>query len=322
MHKLAIILFQEDTIPNLKRLCSNWEEDSACIDLFLFSKGDCVEVPSFVESLFVFNCADNYQLWDMRPYASVLEERLEEGGYDLIILEAAHHTNALAPLIAERLDIGCLLDVSSFSVDNKTVTAEKLLFGMNITGRYSFCGSGCILTLMNEGALDKDDNVFRKDMMILNGPQRAEEWFQNLEEEKTEQKESFGAAKRIVIAGRGLERDQYAKAITLAKYLDAEVGATRALVQQGIAPMSQLVGISGTLVYPDICLILGASGAAAFAIGIKNSKTIVGVNIEPMAPIFTFCDYGAICDADGLLDELLSQLQGESNEKRDKGGTI
>ena len=69
-----------------------------------------------------------------------------------------------------------------------------------------------------------------------------------------------------------------------------------------------MVGVSGAsaaLVRPTLCLVMGASGAAPFAVGVEKSDLLVGVNTDPEALLFQYCDVGLVADwkeaAQGLL---------------------
>lgn len=321
MYKIAVILFENDNLPNFPEVCTSWDDHAVSMDLFLFGQSRCtVAAPACVEKVWRFDC-DDLQTWDMTPYAAALETHLKAGGYDLIAMNAAHCTTALAPLLAQRLGSDCLPDISSFSFEEEGVSAQKLLFSMNLTGQYRLRSPCPVVTIIDSGTMDEAAFVPVKQLSLLPAPQPPAAWFSHLTRETLPETESFGTKKRLIAAGRGLDAAQYEKAGQLAALLDAELGTTRALVQQGIAPIRSLIGISGTLVRPEKCLILGASGAAPFAIGVEKSTTIFGVNIEPMAPLFSFCDYGLVCDAGELLEEMLRQVQAEKGAAANEEAT-
>lgn len=316
MYKIAAVLFEHDTIPNFPEVCTCWDAASFNVDLFLFGQSSYTSaVPTYVAAVHHFPFTSECQMWDMTPYAAALCSLLPIGDYDAIVMNATRCTNTLAPLLGEMLGSDCLSDISSFSFEIDGIVVRKPLFSMNLTGNYRLRGRCPVLTIISNGALHEKDFISVERIETHAIPQQPQLWFSDLVEERLSEYEAFGTKKRLVAAGRGLNREQFEKAGRVAELLDAELGSTRALVQQGIAPTRTLIGISGTLVRPEKCLILGASGAAPFAIGVEKSKTIFGVNTEPMAPLFSFCDYGLVCDADALLDALLQQLQTEGNNE-------
>ncbi len=97
----------------------------------------------------------------------------------------------------------------------------------------------------------------------------------------------------IVSAGRGVyEKIDAVK--SLAQSLDAEFGASRALVDMGYAPYANQVGLTGKNVNPKIYIAIGISGAVHHTVGIENAKTVIAINPDKGARIFEYADYGII----------------------------
>lgn len=97
----------------------------------------------------------------------------------------------------------------------------------------------------------------------------------------------------IVSGGKGV-KDCYDKFIEFAKSLNAEIGASRGLVDMGRAPYSQQVGLTGKSVSPKIYIAIGISGAVHHTCAIENAGTIIAINPDKNAPIFEYADYGVV----------------------------
>ncbi len=71
---------------------------------------------------------------------------------------------------------------------------------------------------------------------------------------------------------------------------------------------SRQVGQSGKTVQPKVYLALGISGAVQHLAGMQKADTIIAVNIDPEAPIFSVAHYGAVADLFDVAEALEQQL--------------
>lgn len=97
----------------------------------------------------------------------------------------------------------------------------------------------------------------------------------------------------IVSGGKGVA-DKFDKVIDLAKKLDAQIGASRGLVDMNKVPYEMQIGLTGKTVSPKVYIAIGISGAVHHTCAIEGAGTIVAVNPDKDARVFEYADYGII----------------------------
>lgn len=106
-------------------------------------------------------------------------------------------------------------------------------------------------------------------------------------------------AEIIVSAGKGV-KECYGAVEEMAQKYNAELAASRGLVDIGFAPYEQQVGLTGKTVSPKVYIAVGISGAVHHIVGMEQSGTVIAINPDKNAPIFEYADYGVIAKVEDL----------------------
>jgi len=120
-------------------------------------------------------------------------------------------------------------------------------------------------------------------------------------------------AEVIVACGRGIKAEEDIALIQkLADCLGGQVGFSRSLVDAGIADNAYQIGYSGLRVKPKLYIACGISGAPQHLAGMKESGTIIAINHDASAPIFSVCDIGYVGDLYQVVPQLIKELEAVS----------
>ena len=250
-------------------------------------------------------------LADAPYFAEGLAENIAEqvlalaSGYSHILAPATAYGKNVAPRVAAKLDVAQISEITKVISPD---TFERPIYAGNAIAAVQSADPVKVITVRTTGfdAAAAGGNATVE--TISAAADFGKSAFVSRELAKSDRPE-LTAAKIVVSGGRGMGSAENFKLLEpLADKLGAAMGASRAAVDAGFVPNDWQVGQTGKIVAPQLYIAVGISGAIQHLAGMKDSKTIVAINKDPEAPIFSVADYGIVGDLFEVVPQLVSEL--------------
>ena len=228
-------------------------------------------------------------------------------GYTHILFPATAAGKNVAPRVAAKLDVGQISDITQVVAPD---TFERPIYAGNAIAMVQSADATKVITVRTTGfdPAPASGGSAQVETVSPVGDSGLSS-FVGAEIAKNDRPE-LTSAKVIVSGGRALgSNDKFNEVLTpLADKLGAALGASRAAVDAGYAPNDWQVGQTGKIVAPQLYIAAGISGAIQHLAGMKDSKVIVAINKDEVAPIFSVADYGLVQDLFVAVPELVAAL--------------
>jgi len=122
--------------------------------------------------------------------------------------------------------------------------------------------------------------------------------------------QSLETAKFIVAGGAGAgDKSGWQKLKDLAHTLNAALGCTRPVVDEGWAELETMIGQSGKMVSPHFYLGAGLSGELQHMVGIKGAQIMIAINSDRKSPVFEQVDCGIVEDCHTFIPLLIEKIK-------------
>ena len=263
------------------------------------------------------------------PHAAVVCGIFKEEQPQIALFGATPVGRDLGPRVSSTLHSGLTADCTSLEIGSHTdVKSGKEYKDLLYQIRPAF-GGNIIATIINpdhrpqmatvrEGVMKKEKaKTPGKGIVKKVDPKKyvndSDFVVRIIDRQIEERKINIKGAPVIVAGGYGMgSKENFDLLFELADVLGAEVGASRAAVDAGLAEHGRQVGQTGVTVRPKLYIACGISGQIQHTAGMDQSSMIISINTDPDAPINKIADYAITGDVTEVIPKMIKYYKQNS----------
>ena len=267
------------------------------------------EVSSFAREAIAFGADKVYVIDDpllkdyqTDSYVAVMEKVIKQVKPQVLLMGQTSIGRDLAPRLAFRLETAATMDCIELAIDpeSKRLRQTKPVYGGN--ARAIFTGE-CYpqIATVRAKAMSplKPDASRQGEIINLDAGLDPRAIRTRVLEKVVEAVEGIKLeeAEVVVAGGRGIgEAEGFKQLEELARLLKGAIGASRPPCDNGWAPETAQVGLTGKIVAPELYIAVALSGSSQHMSGCSGSKNIIAINKDPEANIFREARFGVVGD--------------------------
>jgi len=291
----------------------------------------CSDTKDFINILyaygadFVYSCENKeLELFRSVPYSRAIVELIKKDAPYIVLFGATREGRDIAPRVASTMGSGLTADCTELKIgdfkDAKTnIEYKNLLYQI----RPAF-GGNIVATIINpirhpqmatvrEGVMklkEPDFNRTGKHIKVLVDINEKDSSVKIISRLIKQKKVNLTAANIIVSGGMGVgSKENFDKLKELSKLLGAELGASRAAVDQGWIEKEHQVGQTGVTVRPKLYIAFGISGSIQHKAGMDGALKIIAVNNDAAAPIMDFAHVKIVGDLNKVIPMMIESYK-------------
>jgi electron transfer flavoprotein alpha subunit len=261
---------------------------------------------------------ERLEFYNSETYEKVLTQLITERKPFLTLIGHTATGMDFAPSLAAHLKMPLATDCIGIDLQGETFSLTRQLYGGKANAAVSFVKKGPYMVTFRPGAfpvVEKDP--LPGEIVPLPSPLTdeglAKRFLQYVEAAAGEV--DITQADILVAVGRGIkEAENIPMVKELADAIGGALACSRPVVDKRWLPKGCQVGTSGKTVKPKVYIAIGISGAFQHIAGMKGAGTVIAINKDPKAPIFSVAQYGIVAD----LFKIVPVLKDKIRELRQK----
>ena len=245
--------------------------------------------------------------FDPDAIEAVVTELIKTRAPSLVLLPHSVDSFGYAAALAVQGGHGFATDVFKIEAEGGAWIATRGGYGQKVSVEVEFPGRAVVVLAVRPGVFKPPEflatpTVTASSRGSDSGRVRAQRYLESGLADDVD----LTTAEFILTVGRGIgEEGKVQQFRELADAVGATLGCSRPIADSGWLPKSRQVGQSGkTASACKLYVAMGVSGAIQHLAGMKHVATIVAVNADPGASIFSVAKYGIVGDIFEIAEEL------------------
>lgn len=254
---------------------------------------------------------DAFEYFSSPAAQQILSDLLHERKPALLMIAQSAQGAEIAPALAVATGLSLITDIVGLDCVEGGFRATRQFYQGKVNGEYFLGDAAAHVVTVREGSFAAAAPGKRAPVERLLLASRADDGGKRLLDYIEAETGAVDITKSsiLIAVGRGIKEEKNLKMIEdLAAALKADVCGSRAAVDAGWISAERQVGITGKMVKPRLYIAIGISGAFQHLAGIKGAKTIVAINKDPNAPIFSVADVAIVDDLFKVVPKLTETI--------------
>lgn len=249
--------------------------------------------------------------YDTLQLTTILEALHHQHQYDIILFPATPLGRILAPRLAIALHTGLVADVTDIVVNNDVIEMVRPAYSGKLMAQIIATSKGPLMMTVRSGVFTSKTFEL-KETVYTHSNFTSQMSSISLIETQVKPSTKDIRESKVLISGGGGVLEHFDHLHELASVLNAQVSASRRVVDSGVVQRKIQVGQSGKTVSPKLYIALGISGSVQHIEGLKNVENIIAVNTNKHAPICSLATIVVEGDAVAFIERLLNKIKNNS----------
>lgn len=256
---------------------------------------------------------ERLEFYNAETYKKALAQFIKERKPFLTLIGHTATGMDFAPGLAAHLKMPLATDCIGIDIEGEKLSLTRQLYGGKVNATVSFLKRGPYMVTVRSGGFPVvEKSPLPGEIVTFPSPLTdeglARRFLQYTEAAIGEV--DITQADILVAVGRGIKEAENLPLVKeLAVALGGALACSRPVVDKKWLPKECQVGTSGKTVKPKIYIAIGISGAFQHTAGMKGSGTIIAINKDPKAPIFSAAHYGIVGDLFKIVPVLKDKIK-------------